>query len=58
MFANDSIHCESEFYYPDELNSPENEPVHASACHNNFKNVNKSIEITSDIKKIIKLFTV
>ena len=56
MFANDSFHCESEFYYPDE--SPENEPVHASACHNNFKNVNKSIEITSDIKKIIKLFTV
>ena len=58
MFSDDSSHSGSEFYYPDELNFLENEPVSASTSHNNVKNVNNSGEITSDIKTINKLFTV
>ena len=56
MFSDDSSH--SEFYYLDQLNFLENEPVLASTSHNNFKHVNNSGEITSGIKKINKLFTV
>ena len=51
MFFDDSSHSESEFYHPDELNFLENEPLPASTSQNNFKNVNNSGEITSDIKK-------
>ena len=58
MFSDDSSHSESEFYCPDESNFLENEPVSASTSHDNFKNVKNSGEITSDIKKINKLFTV
>ena len=43
MFSDDSSHSEREFYYPDELNFLENEPVSASTSCNNFKNVNNSI---------------
>ena len=49
MFSDDNSHSESEFYYPDESNFLENEPVSASTSHNNLKNVNKSGEITRDI---------
>ena len=55
MFSDYNCHSESEFYYPDELNFRENEPVSASTSHNNLKNVNKCGEITRDIKKINKL---
>ena len=50
MFSGDSSHSESKFYYPGELNFLENEPVSASTSDNNFKNINNSGEITSDIK--------
>ena len=53
MFSDDNSHSESKSYYPDELNFHENEPVSASTSHNNFKNVNNSEEIASDIKKVI-----
>ena len=53
MSSDDSSHSESEFYYPDELNFLENEPVSASISHNNFTSVNNSGEITSDIQDFI-----
>ena len=53
MFSDDSSHSESEFFYPEELNFLENEPLSASIIHNNFTSVNNSGEITSDIQDFI-----
>ncbi len=33
MYSDDSYHSESEFYYPDELNVEENQPISASTSH-------------------------
>ena len=49
MFSADCSHSESENYYPDKLNFLKNKPVSASISHNNFKIVNKSGEITSNV---------
>lgn len=52
MFSDDIYHSESEFYYPDDLNSLENEPISASTSYKNIENVNND-EIASDIQDFI-----
>ena len=47
MSSDNNSHSESEFYYPDELKIFENEPVSASASHNNLSNVTNGGEITN-----------
>jgi hypothetical protein len=49
MLSDDSYHTESEFYYPDDLNSLENELISASTSYENIGNVNI-------LKKINTLF--
>ncbi len=50
MYSDDSYHSESEFYYPDELNVEENQPISASTSH--IEN-DKTVEIASDIEDFI-----
>ncbi len=50
MYSDDSYHRESEFYYPDELNVEENQPISASTSH--IEN-DKTGEIASDIEDFI-----
>ena len=50
MYSDDSYHSESEFYYPDELNVEENQPISASTSH--IEN-DKTGEIARDIEDFI-----
>ena len=50
MYSDDSYHSESEFYYPDELNVKENQPISGSTSH--IEN-DKTGEIVSDIEDFI-----
>ncbi len=50
MYSDDSYHSESEFYYPDESNVEENQPISASTSH--IEN-DKTGEIASVIEDFI-----
>ena len=50
MYSDDSYHSESEFYYPEEVNFVENNPISVSRSHIDHAN---SGEITSDIQDFI-----
>ena len=50
MFSDDCYHTEDEFYYPEDLNIEENEPILASTS---YVNNDKSGEIANDIQGFI-----
>ena len=50
MFSDDCYHTEDEFYYPEDLNIEENEPILASTS---YVNNDKSGEIANDIQDFI-----